>query len=419
MDDYGTFPPSESARRAIARVLGSSEPSDMPRPERVLWAFCQRTLSVAARDDLADLPYRLDEAMWLHLLALAQMHGVAPLAFRHLAQADLLGSIPDPVAGALKEAYLQTLINNRRMQTVFKEVVGALRAEGISVMPIKGLAVAHRYYGDIALRPMTDMDLLVSRQDVPRVVSVLRGLHFNATDGMGSPSGFYALTSAVVVFSRPRSLSIEVHWELCGRHAYRPSLPAAAAWDRAVETTLFDQPVRSLHQRDEIWYLCVHAAIEHRLERLIWLVDIAEIASSLPADWDWRQFARETCDVGLALPVAAALAYCCSYLHTAVPTDALDVLYAAAGAPSEQKRLAAARADLLTADWIRDAALSVRGPKETAIFVRGVLAPRLATLVTLYGRDAARWHALPGTYVRHMWRTAAPTLRVLGAGMVR
>ena len=55
--------------------------------------------------------------------------------------------------------------------------------------------------------------------------------------------------------------------------------------------------------------------------------------------------------------------------------------------------------------------------------LRAALAPdrvkSAPTELALYGRDAARWHALPGTYVRHMWRTAAPTLRVLGAGMVR
>ncbi len=344
---------------------------------------------------------------------------MAPLVFWHLAHADLLGSIPAPIAGAFKEAYVQTLINSRRMQTVFREVVGALRAEGISVMPLKGLALAHRYYGDVALRPMTDMDLLVRRQDVPHAAFVLRRLGFSAADGMGSPSGFYSFTSAVVVYARSRSLSIEVHWELFGRHAYRPSLPASAAWTRALDLRIFDQSVRYLHPRDEIWYLCVHAAIEHQLERLIWLVDIAELVGSLPAGWDWERFVRETAAAGLALPVAAALAYCCIHLRLALPAHTLERLYAAADTPPERARCAAAQADLLSAEWIRMAAASVRGPKERAIFLRGVLAPRRATLDALYGHDAARWHALPYTYVRHWRRTAGPAVHALRAGAAR
>jgi hypothetical protein len=415
MNERETRPPSASALGAQARVLRASALRDAPQPERVLWCLSRRTLTQTAKDELSALAHGLDQAGWRHLLALAQMHGVAPLAFQHLAQTDLLGSIPSPIASAFKETYIRTLINNRRMQTVFREVAGALTAAGIPVMPLKGLALAQRYYGDLALRPMTDLDLLVSRQNIPLAASVLRRLGFRAADGMGSPSGFYALTSAVVVYARSHSLSIEVHWELFGRQVYRPSLPASAAWSHALDMRVFDQRVRYLHPRDEIWYLCVHAAIEHHLERLIWLVDIAELVDALPASWDWHRFARETSAAGVALPVVAALGYCCAHLGLAVPSDALEHLYAAAEAPQELARCVRAQADLLSAEWIQMAAASVRGPREAAIFLRGVLAPRRATLEALYGHDAARWHALPMTYTRHWRRTAAAAAHALRA----
>ncbi len=417
MDQSDTPPPSALAMRAIARVSRSPEAGGMPRPERALWSFGQLTRAPEALEDIRNLTRRLDEAQWRQLLAQAQIHGMAPLVFWRLAQADLLTAIPAPIAAAFKDEYLQTLINNRRMQTVFREVVSALGAEDIRVMALKGLALARRYYHDVALRPMTDMDLLVRQADVPRAVATLRRLGYRAADGMGSPFGFYSLTSAVVVYARPRSLSIELHWELFGRTVYRRSLPAAAVWTRALEISIFDQSVRYLHPRDELWYLCIHAAIEHRLERLIWLVDIAELVESLPSDWDWQRFTQETVAARVALPVAAALAYCCAYLRLSAPTDALERLYEAADAPEERATCEAAQADLLSAEWIQMAAASVHRPTERAIFLRGVLAPRRATLDVLYGHAAARWRALPYTYLRHWRRTARPTLRALrGAG---
>jgi hypothetical protein len=417
MDHGETLRPSELALRAIARVSRSPEARGMPRPERALWSFGRRNLSPGALEEIRGLTSHLDEAQWRQLLALARFHGMAPLVFWQLATDDLLSAIPAPIAAACKDEYLQTLINNRRMQTIFQEVVSALGAEGIRVMALKGLALARRYYGEVALRPMTDMDLLVRREDVLRATATLRRLGYRADNGMGSPFGFYSFTSAVVAYARPGSLSIEMHWELFGRHAYRPSLPAAEVWNRALVINIFDQSVRYLHPRDELWYLCVHAAIEHRLERLIWLVDIAELVDSLPADWDWQRFIEETRAAGVALPVAAALAYCCAHLRLSAPADALERLYETADTPAEQATCAAAQADLLSGEWIQMAAAPVRRATERAIFLRGVLAPHRSTLGALYGHDAARWHALPYTYLRHWRRTARPTLRALrGAG---
>lgn len=413
MDQPQAPAPGASALRALTRVAPQAHGE--PRPERALWSFGRRTLSPEALEEVTALAHSMDEASGRQLLALAQMNGMASLVFWHLAKADLLAALPASIAAAFKHEYLQTLINNRRMQTLVEEAVGALHAEGIGVIALKGLALARRYYGDVALRPMTDIDLLVRREEAPRAIAALRRLGYRAIDGMGSPSGFYSFTSGVVAYARPRPPTIEVHWELFGRQAYRPALPGAEVWARAQQIRLFDRSALYLHPRDELWYLCVHAAIEHQLERLIWLVDIAELVDALPADWDWQRFTDETAAAGIALPVASALAYCRAHLYLSAPPDALGRLSAAADTPAERARCAAAQADLLSAEWIHMAAASVRSPRELAIFLRGVLAPHRATLDVLYGHDAARWGALPYTYLRHWRQIAAPTLRALRA----
>ena len=410
-----TVPTSAQAARVMSHVSRLFEGSARARSERALWRFCRVTRSVSTDEELSAYVRSLDEGDWRSLLALAQIHGVAPLIFWRLAHADLLAALPTPIASAFKESYTRTLVNNRRMQSVFREVVGALTAAGVNVMPLKGLALARRYYHDVALRPMTDMDLLVRRADVRRAATALRRLGFQAAEGMGSPSGFYALTTAVVVYARAQSLSIETHWELFGRQAYRPALPAADVWVRSQELRIYDQSVRYLHPRDELWYLCVHAAVEHRLERLIWLIDIAELVDALPADWDWQRFTDETVAAGVALPVAAVLAYCCAYLRLTIPADALDRLYAAAETSRERAACASAQAVLLSAEWIQMTGASVHGAREKAIFLRGVVAPHRATLAALYGQDATRWRAIPGAYMRHALRTAGPAVRALRA----
>jgi hypothetical protein len=384
-----------------------------PLAQRVLWRCGRRALSDEGRMLLRNTANSMHKEEWRHLFALARVQGMAPLVFHHATQACLLDTMPSEVAGAFRQEFQQSLINNRRMQTVFREVVSAMAADGIDVMALKGLALAHRYYGDFALRPMSDMDLMVRRGDVVGAVKVLRRLGFRAANGMRSPSGFYALTSAVVAYARTGAPTVEAHWELFGRAPYRQALPVSGAWERALSIDLLGQVVRYLHPRDELWYLCVHAAVEHRLERLIWLVDIAELVRSLPTGWDWQAFVHDTITAQLALPVAAALGYCHIALGSALPEGVLGCLGEAGTSPQEQSAYSAAQADLLGEEWIRAAATGLRGPVEKTIFLRGVLLPRRATLGTLYGNDRARWLSIAPTYMRHWRRTLLPIIATL------
>jgi hypothetical protein len=373
--------------------------------QRVLWQCGHRSLSPRGQARLQQLAASMTERDWGVALAMARAQGMAPLVFFHTAQAGLLATMPVAITESLGQEYRQTLVSNRHTQTVLVEVLQALATEGIEVIPLKGLALAHRCYGEIALRPMSDIDLLVPGAEAGRAVRVLRRLGFLAAEGMGRPTGFYAVTCAVVVYQKPGAGTIEAHWELFGRAVYRQSLPASDVWRRALTIDFLGQQVRYLHPRDEFWYLCVHAAVEHRLERLIWLVDIAELVRSLPSSWDWRAFVHETIAARLALPVAVALTYCHDALELALPDGLLGQLSAAAATPEEQRAWSAAQADLLSAEGIASARAGIRGPLQAAIFVRGILLPRLPTLAAYYNVDPSRPQSRLSAYAQHLRRT--------------
>jgi hypothetical protein len=62
---------------------------------------------------------------------------------------------------------------------VFRTVASALAADSIPVLPVKGVVTAHLLYGDIALRPIRDIDLRLRRCDFGRAVRLgrTRGWH--------------------------------------------------------------------------------------------------------------------------------------------------------------------------------------------------------------------------------------------------
>jgi hypothetical protein len=376
---------------------------------RLLCRCGARALDSAAQARLHATVAELGADDWASLGSLAQAQGMASLVFEHLARAGLLDVVPPETTGALRQSYVQTLLNNRRLQTVLQSVLSALASQDIPVMAIKGLALALRYYQSLALRPISDIDVLLRPQDITRATQVLRHLGFAADHGMGRPTGFYALTSAVVVYAKAMAPPIEMHWELFGRGPYRASLPASTAWQRAQTIELLGVPVCYLDQRDELRYLCVHAAAEHQLERLIWLVDIVEIVRALPPDWDWTGFVADTIAAGMARPAAAALAYCHVALELTLPPTVLERLWQAGSSERERVAWEGVQAALLSEDWLRATRLDLHGPLAWAIYLRGVLLPRGPTLALLYGPARARLRTRTASYARH-WRRTLPLL---------
>jgi hypothetical protein len=341
---------------------------------------------------------------------------MAPLVFHHLARIGALAHIPRAVAEDFGRQYRQTLISNRRAQAALLRILTAFEAASVAAMPLKGLALAQRCYEHFALRPMSDLDLLVRREDITRATAALRALGYRASGGMGRPTGFYSMTSAVVVYDKAGALPVEVHWELFNNGVYRVSLPASQVWRRARAIDLLGWRIEYLDLRDELRYLCVHAAAEHQLDRLIWLVDIAELARSLPSGWDWSDFVSETIAARLALPVAAALVYCHEALGLRLPADTLARLSAASSSENEQVAWTLAQADLLSEDWMRVARAGLRGAPEWAIYVRGVLLPRTPTLVQLYGGNALSWRGRVRAYARHLRHTVPALIGSMGGG---
>src|SRR5258708_348112 len=58
----------------------------------------------------------------------------------------------------------------------FRRVAEALEAAGVRVLPVKGIVTARRFYADVAMRPMSDIDLRVVPRSFGRTVRIARAL---------------------------------------------------------------------------------------------------------------------------------------------------------------------------------------------------------------------------------------------------
>ena len=157
-------------------------------------------------------------------------------------------------------------------------VMALLEKAGIPAISFKGPVLAAQYYGDIGLRQFGDLDILVSRRDVPRAKGILLS------------SGYRTLLCRwfdphCQLLHLEGKTVVELHWELMPRIFY-VAFDWKSLWNRAEPVSIEGTDVRTLSAEDLLLFLCAHGA-KHLWERLGWVCDVAQLLRARPGlDWD-------------------------------------------------------------------------------------------------------------------------------------
>ena len=105
---------------------------------------------------------------------LARIHGLLP--WLHAMGERYPATLPPD--GARRTAWererFETFAFQSALYDLLAQVVAGCRAAGCPVVVLKGPAAAARVWGDVGLRPTSDLDLLCHRQDLRRVTRVVR-----------------------------------------------------------------------------------------------------------------------------------------------------------------------------------------------------------------------------------------------------
>lgn len=186
---------------------------------------------------------------WERLARLAVGHGVAPLIYKGLQKAGL--QAPEAANQLLKAAYYTSLGRAALLEAELSRLQGAFTQAGLAWLPLKGAALAWQVYPDPALRPMTDLDLLVQPEGLLLAIRAARGLGYRLDK----------LTYHAVLRGGPGyEVALELHWRLPGG---KPCPPLAA---------LSDQPSFTAFT---YLYCAAHLAYQHAAQpRLLWRYDL-------------------------------------------------------------------------------------------------------------------------------------------------
>lgn len=238
-------------------------------------------------------------------------HRVAALLARALERHGLLGSLAETPRRTLRKAILDRQQQRALLDATCRSAADALDRAGIAFVALKGAALGPAVYGEPALRPMTDVDLLVLPRDKERALDALAAAGFRRPSAR--EEAFWAESYYNLPLVAPREeagdgegegeAKLELHWSIAqeGRHA--PDVDGILARARRV-----DAGGRSLAVPgavDLLLHQSLHLSYHYYEPALIWLYDLALLHRDPPDPRETIERARRW---GMRLPLALAAA---------------------------------------------------------------------------------------------------------------
>jgi hypothetical protein len=154
---------------------------------------------------------------WPYFSNLANEHGVAALVWYNLEKYRLHSEIPEAVAYFLKCTLMRSLGRNTFNTESMGEVLRLLNAENIKIVILKGLALENSVYGNQGLRQMSDVDILINRDECIKARKILIS---NGYVSLPVKSFFHKQILAYYGKHLPSLIkngtSVEIHHELFG-----------------------------------------------------------------------------------------------------------------------------------------------------------------------------------------------------------
>lgn len=224
---------------------------------------------------------------WHRVLYLARFHNVYPLVHKTLSTLSDI-EVPSEVMGELRQRHMLTAATNLRKIQELGRITDLLHAVGVRLVSFKGPTLAHEAYRSLALRPCTDLDILIEKSKFRTVQEILLedgylpAIH-RELNSLSQRAHLFL--SQQVPFVRDRTHSLDVHASLMPP-GYEYSFGFRELYDRTLTISIGNREIRTFNREDLLLILCFHG-LKNRWERLKHVCDVAELIRATPElDWD-------------------------------------------------------------------------------------------------------------------------------------
>lgn len=221
---------------------------------------------------------------WEVLLESADRHGISPLLYWHLRE-HISQTAPSAPMELLRARFEKNAYRNLFLTGELLKVLDAFKDSNIRVLAYKGPVQAALLYGNLALREMSDLDLLIDLATFPAARKLVLGLGFRPALTLSPKQEASRLRSdCEYEFVGPDgTICLDLHWNIAPPHMgqcfYFDDL-----WRRRGTLLLGGRSLATFSAEDLVVILAVHGG-KHLWERLCWLSDFAKCLQAPNLDW--------------------------------------------------------------------------------------------------------------------------------------
>lgn len=288
--------------------------------DKLIILLSRLELDKAERPEVEEL--LRSELDWSYIYDRSKKEMVSGFCYRHLKRyADLL---PKSAMERWESLNYGTSLRNADIYDEINDLARAFSEKKIRVIFLKGVFLAERIYKDIGLRPTTDIDILVKKEDIPVADEMLRSSgyirpacyeDFLAND----PSHINA-----VFYKRDTTGNFCVHLH---RHLVNSTWPVdrlvkkidmERIWSLAGSYRIGDTDILSLSPEHLLIYLCLHG-FSHSFDRLVLLTDILETLRHYGDGLDWDLVMQEAERFDLSMVLVSSLIFTSKILGFELP----------------------------------------------------------------------------------------------------
>ena len=210
---------------------------------------------------------------WGQFIALTDRHRVQTIAYTALSR-HAGEKVPDPILRHLKDRSTQFRMQALMNAAEHVRLCSLFDANGIRVIPWKGVMLSQRLFGDPAIRHARDLDILIQPDDLDLACRILE------------TAGYKCLTGRITLTPKQRrsviqhfhhfefvngsGLHVELHWSF---YAW-PADQVVEVWRQSTVAELAGVPINCMEDDLLLLTLCDHGA-KHTWFRLKWLSDVA------------------------------------------------------------------------------------------------------------------------------------------------
>ncbi|QUI23839.1 nucleotidyltransferase family protein [Vallitalea pronyensis] len=153
---------------------------EMTNEEKIVILGSRITFSQKNKDSLRELCIK--DIDWYNVFNIAIKNKVATLVWYNLMKLKLENKIPHKLERIIYFYYIGTKKRNKAYINDMKKILSILQENNIYSAPLKGGYLIPNMYKDYGIRTISDVDCLVKRSDVSRIISIMESLNYTQGD---------------------------------------------------------------------------------------------------------------------------------------------------------------------------------------------------------------------------------------------